>query len=331
MRRREFLGVLGSAAASWPVVARAQQSERVRRIGVLMSYPESNPEGQADVAAFRQGLQKLGWIDGRNIRIDTRWAVPDDLGSIERFAKELVALRPDVILTHNTPTTAAVLRQTRSIPVIFAIVNDPVGSGFVESLARPGGNVTGFMNFENSMGAKWLELLREVAPRITRVAFLFNPATAPFADFFLQPFKEVAASLAIDAFAAPIHSMPELESVLAAQAREPNGGFIQMPDSFLLANRAEITSLAVRYRLPAISWHRLFPQFGGLLSYGHERVDNYRRAAAHVDRIFNGANPNELPVEFPTKFELVINLKTATTLGLTVPPTLLARADEVIE
>ena len=329
--RRQFVALVGGAAAAWPVGARGQQPERMRRIGVLMSYPESNPEGQADVAAFRQGLQKLGWIDGRNIRIDTRWAVPDDLGSIERFAKELVALRPDVILTHNTPTTAAVLRQTRTIPVIFAIVNDPVGSGFVASLARPGGNVTGFMNFENSMGAKWLELLREVAPHITRVAFLFNPATAPFADFFLQPFKEVAASLAIDAFAAPIHGMPELESVLAAQAREPNGGFIQMPDSFLLANRAEITSLAVRYRLPAISWHRLFPQFGGLLSYGHERVDNYRRAAAHVDRIFKGANPSELPVEFPTKFELVINLKTATALGLTVPPTLLARADEVIE
>jgi putative ABC transport system substrate-binding protein len=187
------------------------------------------------------------------------------------------------------------------------------------------------MNFEHSMGAKWLEQLKEVAPRVTRVAFLFNPVTAPYADVFLKPFKAVAASLAVEAFAAPVRSVSELETVLAALAREPNGGFIQMPDSFLLAHRAAITSLAVRYRLPAISWHRLFTKFGGLLSYGHERVDNYRRAAAHVDRIFKGAHPSELPVEFPTKFELVIDLKTARELGLTVPPMLLARADEVIE
>jgi ABC-type uncharacterized transport system substrate-binding protein len=266
LKRREFITLLGGAA-TWPLAARAQQPDRMRRVGVLMSYPESNSEGQSDVAAFRQGLQKLGWTEGGNIRIDTRWATPNDVESIRRFAKQLVAMKPDVILTHNTPTTASVLEQTHAIPVIFAIVVDPVGSGFVASLARPGGNATGFMNFEPSMGGKWLELLKEIAPRVARVAFLFNPTTAPYADFFLTPFKTVAASFAVEAIPAPIHDMSDLESVLAAHAREPNGAFINMPDSFLLAHRAEITSLAAHYRLPAVHWHRHFPEFDGLLSY----------------------------------------------------------------
>jgi putative ABC transport system substrate-binding protein len=330
LKRREFITLVGSAA-TWPFTARAQQPGGMRRIGVLMAYPESNPEGEADVTAFRQGLQTLGWIEGRNIRIDTRWATPDDTESIQRFAKELVAMQPDLIFSQNTPTTAAVLQQTRTIPIIFAIVVDPVGSGFVASLARPGGTATGFMNFEPSMAGKWLELLKEIAPRVRRVAFFFNPATAPYADYFLKPFKAAAASFVVEAIAAPVHDMSELESVVAAHAREPNGGIIAMPDSFLLAHLAEITSLAARYRLPAIYPYRFFPKFGGLLSYGNDRLDNYRRAATYVDRILKGDKPNELPVQAPVKFELVINLKTAKALGLDVPLFLQQGADEVIE
>ena len=330
MRRREFITLLGGAAA-WPLAARAQQPERMRRIGVLMGYAESDREGQAFVAAFREELQKLGWTEGRNIRIDTRWATPDDAESRQRFAKELVALQPDLILSHSTPTTAALLQQTRTIPIVFAIVSDPVGSGFVASFPRPGGNVTGFTNMEPTMAGKWLELLKEIAPRVARVAFLFNPATAPYAEYYLNPFKAAAASFAVEAIAAPVHDTSELETVVAAQAREPNGGLIVMPDTFTTAHRAEITSLAARYRLPAVYPFRFFAELGGLLSYGNDLVDNFRRAATYADRILKGAKPSELPVQAPVKFELVINLKTAKALGLTVPPASLARADEVIE
>ena len=223
MRRRDFITLLGGAAA-WPLAARAQQADGMRRIGVLMGYAESDREGQAFVAAFREGLQKLGWTEGRNIRIETRWAAPDDAESRQRFAKELVALQPDVILANNTPTTAAMLQQTRTIPIIFASVSDPVGSGFVASFPRPGGNVTGFTNIEPTMAGKWLELLKEIAPRVNRVAFLFNPATAPYAEYYLNPFKTAAASFAVEAIAAPVRDTSELESVIAAQARAPNGG-----------------------------------------------------------------------------------------------------------
>ena len=329
MKRREFLGVLGGAA-SWPLAARAQQSDRVRRIGVLMGYAESDAEGQAYVAIFREGLQKLGWAEDRNFQIDIRWATSDP-EAVQRLAKELVALQPDVILSPTTPTTAALLQQTRTIPIIFAIVSDPVGSGFIASFAKPGGNVTGFIILEPTLAGKWLELLKEIAPRIARVALLFNPATAPYAEYYLNPFKAAAASFAVEAIVAPVHDMSELESAVGVQAREPNGALIVIPDSFMTTHRAEITSLAARHRLPAVYPFRHYTEIGGLLSYGNDQRDNFRRAATYADRILKGEKPSELPIQAPVKFELVINLKTAKTLGLTVPPTLLSRADAVIE
>jgi ABC-type uncharacterized transport system substrate-binding protein len=329
MKRREFIILLGSAAA-WPFAARAQQAERMRLIGVLMAYAESDPEGQAWVAAFRERLQKLGWAEGRNIRIATRWATPD-LEAMQRFAKELVALQPDLILSQSTPTTTALLQHTRTIPIIFANIADPVGSGFVASFPRPGGNATGFVLFEPTMAGKWLELLTEMAPRVNRVAFLFNPATATYFEYYTNPFKAAAASFGVEAIAAPVHDRPELESAFAAQAREPNGSLIVLPDSFLNAHSVEITSLAARYRLPAVYPYRLYMKVGGLLSYGNDVFDNYRRAAGYVDRILKGEKPADLPVQAPTKFELVVNLKTARALGLELPASLLARADEVIE
>jgi putative tryptophan/tyrosine transport system substrate-binding protein len=331
IRRREVIITLCGVAAASPLAAQAQQSDRVRRIGVLMGYAESDLEAQAHIAAFREELQKLGWTEGRNTQIDTRWAAPDDAESMRRFAKELVALQPDLILSNTTPTTTALLQQTRTIPIVFAIVADPIGSGFVASFARPGGNVTGFIFTEPTMAGKWLELLKEIAPRITRAAMLFNPTSATYAEYWLKPFKAAAPSFAVEAIAAPVRDRSELETVIAAQAREPNGGLIVMPDSFTDAHRVEITSLAARYRLPAVYPFRFFAEVGGLLSYGVDRTDNFRRAAAYVDRILKGEKPAELPVQAPTKYELVINLKTAKALGLEVPPTLLALADEVIE
>lgn len=329
--RREFIVTLGSAAAAWPFAARAQQPDRVRRIGVLMGYAETDSEAQANIAAFRDGLQKLGWTDGRNIRIDTRWATPADAESRQRLAKELVALQPDLILSHTTPTTAALLQQTRTIPIIFANVSDPIGSGFVASFQRPGGKVTGFNVSEPTLAGKLMELLKEIAPRVARVTMLFNPATATYAEYWLTPFKAAAASFAVEAIAAPVSDGSELESVFAAQAREPNGGLIVMSDSFAIAHRVEIISLAARYRLPAAYPYRLFAAIGGLLSYGVDLTDCFRRAATYADRILNGAKPSELPVQAPVKFELVINLKTAKALGLDVPLLLQQRADELIE
>jgi len=316
---------------AWPIAAPAQHGARVRRIGVLMAYAESDPEVQARVAAFRDGLQKLGWTEGRNIRINHLWAAID-AESRQRFAKELVALQPDLIVTDSTPTTAALQQQTRTIPIIFTNISDPIGSGFVASFPQPGGNITGFINLEASMGGKWLELLKEIAPRVTRIAFVFNRATAPGSgSYFLGPFMAAAASFGVEAIAAPVHDTSELESVVAAQAAAPNGGIIAMPDVFLTVHRAEIISLAARYRLPAVYSNRFFTELGGLLSYGHDRLDNYRRAASYADRILKGAKPSELPVQAPVKFELVINLKTAKALGLDVPLHLQQRADEVIE
>ncbi|MGA9816583.1 MAG: ABC transporter substrate-binding protein, partial [Pseudolabrys sp.] len=267
---------------------------------------------------------------GRNVTIEYRWAAAEaDL--VQRFAKELVALQPDLILTQNTPITAAVLQQTRTIPIIFANVSDPVGSGFVAGLPRPGGNVTGLIDIDASMAGKWLGLLKEVAPRVARVAFLFNPATAPFAEYYVTPLKAAAVSFAVEAIAAPVRDTSELESVVAGHAREPDGGLIVMPEAFMNVHRAEVTSLAAHYRLPAVYPRRFFAEVGGLLSYGNDQSDNFRRAATYADRILHGAKPNELPVEQPTKFELVINLKTAKALGLTVPVHLQQIADEVIE
>ena len=330
MNRRALISLVGGAAA-WPLGARAQQSERMRRIGVLMgAFAESDREGQTFVAAFREGLRKSGWTEGRNIRIDTRWVAGETEG-MQRLAKELVALQPDLIVSANTPTTAALLQQTRTIPIIFVNVADPVGSGFVASLSRPGGNITGFITMEPTMGGKWLELLKEIAPPVTRVALLFNPATATYFDIYLKPFKAAALSFGVEAIAAPVHDSSDIESVLAAQVREPNGGLIVVPDVFLIAHRETITSLAARYRLPAVYPFRMFTDVGGLLSYGNELIDNYRRTASYVDRILKGEKPNELPVQIPVKFELVINLKTAKALGLEVPLFLQQRADEVIE
>jgi putative ABC transport system substrate-binding protein len=329
IRRRELITFLGTAAA-WPLAARAQQPGGMRRIGVLMAYAESDRDAQAWVAAFREGLQKLGWAEGRNIRIDTRWAT-DNRETIQRFAKELVASQPELVLSSSTPTTAALLQQTRTIPIIFALIADPVGSGFVASFPRPGGNATGFTNMEATMAGKWVELLKEIAPRVSRIAILFNPATAPYFEYFVNPFKAAAPSFGVEAIVAAVRDPSELESAIAAQAREPNGGLVVIPDGFMVAHRAEITALAARHRLPAVYPIRSYTERGGLLSYGYDPFDNFRRAASYADRILKGAKPSELPVQAPVKFELVINLKTAKALGLDVPVHLQQRADEVIE
>jgi putative ABC transport system substrate-binding protein len=330
VRRREFIGFLGGAAA-WPVAARAQQPDRMRRIGVLMPLTADDPLGQTRIAAFREELGKLGWMEGRNIRIDTRWMATGDIESMQRFAKELVALQPDLIVTQSTPITATVLQETRTIPIVFALVADPIGSGFVTNFAQPGGSVTGFVTMVPEMAGKWLELLKEVAPSVARVNLLFNPATATYFEYWLNPFKAAAVSFAVEAIAAPVHDRSELEPVIAEQARAPNGGLIVMPDTFTDAHRVEITSLAARYRLPAVYPYRQFTAVGGLLSYGDDLIDNFRRAPTYVDRILKGEKPSELPVQAPVKFQLVVNLKTANALGLTIPPLLLARTDETIE
>ena len=330
MRRRDFIKAI-AGSTTWPLAAHAQQADHMRRIGVLMGYPENDLEGPAFFAAFREGLQKLGWIEGRNIRLDTRWVSPEDAEARQRFAKELVALQPDLILSSVTPTTAALLQHTRTIPIVFATVSDPVGSGFVASLARPGGNITGFQAMLGSLGGKWLELLKEIAPRVARVAMLFNPAVAPYAESFLNPFKAAAPSFAVEPIAASVRDTSELEAVIAAQARAQNGGLIVMPDTFMDVHRAEIISLAARFGVPAIYPRRPFTEVGGLLSYGIDQLDSYRRAAIYVDRILKGEKPSELPVQAPVKFELVINLKTAKALGLEVPWFLRQRADEVVE
>jgi putative ABC transport system substrate-binding protein len=296
-----------------------------------MGWPESDLEARSELAAFVQELQKLGWMDGRNLRTDTRWGIPADPESMHRFAKELVALQPDLILSQSTPATAALLQQTRTIPVIFAIVADPIGSGFVASFPRPGGNATGFAVTEPTQAGKWVELLKEIDPQVTRVAALFNPAMATFAEFWLKPFKAAAASFRMEAVLTPVNDTSELESVIAAQAREPNTGLFVMPDAFTITYRVEITSLAARYRVPAVYAFRFFVEVGGLLSYGEDLTDNFRSAATYADRILKGEKPSELPVQAPVKFELVINLKTAKALGLSVPQTLLVAADKVIE
>jgi putative tryptophan/tyrosine transport system substrate-binding protein len=330
MRRRDFVRAIVGSALCWPLAALAQQNATMRRIGVLMGYAENDQEGQIFAAALREELQRLNWIEGRNLQIDFRWA-SSDLEAMRRFAKELVSLQPDLILSNNTPTTQALLTQTRGIPIIFATVADPIGSGFVADLARPNGNITGFITTEASLGGKWLELLKELVPRVTRVAMLYNPASATYSEYYLNPFKAAAGSLGVEAIAAPVHDTSEFESVFSTQAREPNSGLIVMPDTFMIAHRAEVTSLAARYHLPAVYPYRYFAAEGGLLSYGDDLTDNFRRAAAYIDRILKGAKPSELPVQAPVKFDLVINLKTAKALGLDVPLFFQQRASEVIE
>jgi putative ABC transport system substrate-binding protein len=330
MRRREFIAGLVGAAA-WLRSARAQQRERLRRIGVLMGYAENDSEAQAQLAAFQDGFRKLGWTEGSNVRIDIRWTIPAEAELMQRFAKELVSLQPDILLSSTTQATTALLQQTHTIPIVFATVGDPIGSGFVASFARPGGNATGFSVSEPTQAEKWVELLKTIAPHVARVAMLFNPGSATYAEYWLKPFKAAAASFGMEAISAPVHDESEIDSVFAAQSREPNSGLIAMPDPFTLANRVKIVSLAARYRLPVVYPYRFFAEVGGLLAYGVDLADNFRRAATYVDRIIKGEKPSELPVQAPVKFELVINLKTAKALGIDVPPTLLARADEVIE
>jgi ABC-type uncharacterized transport system substrate-binding protein len=331
VKRREFIALLGGAAAAWPLAARAQQPAGIRRVGVLMAHPDNDAEFKAYVGAFWEGLDKLGWTQGRNIHIDFRWGALDDAEARQRSAKELIALQPDVILTQNTPPTASMLQQTRTIPVVFVVVADPVGSGFVESLARPGGNATGFTVMEPTISGKWVELLKEIAPRVNRAAVLFNPATTPYADIYLNPFKAAAVSFGLEAVAAPVHSVSDLEVFVAEWARTPNGGLVVMPDGFLNVYRAEIVSLAARHRLPAVYPWRFFPDIGGLLSYGCEQRELFRSAASYIDRILKGAKPSDLPVQAPVKYELIINLKTAKALDIEVPLFFQQRADEVIE
>ncbi len=326
MRRREFIGLVGSAAA-WPTIARAQQSGRTRRIGVLFALAESDRQAQSRLAAFRGELQKLGWAD---IAIDTRYVASNAAETHQQYAKELVALQPDLILAQNTDATGALLQQTRTIPIIFTAVADPVGSGFVQSFPRPGGNATGFVLSEPTFGAKWLEQLREVAPDVARVLLPHNAATST-AEYYLSSLKAAAALFGIDANSIFIRDVSDLEAAIAKHARTPNGGLVLIPDAYMAGRRLEITSLAARYRLPAVYPFRFYAESGGLLSYGTDQLEIFRRAAIYADRILKGTKPSELPVQAPEKFELVINLKTAKALGLSVPPSLLARADEVIE
>ena len=327
IKRRDFVTLLGGAAVAWPLTARAQQPVK---IAVLSGLPENDPEGHARIAAFQEALEKLGWMEGRNVHFDVRWPTPE-VEAIQRSAGELVALQPDLIVTQNTPGTAAMLQQTRVIPIIFVNIVDPIGSGLVANFLRPGGNVTGFVSLESTIVGKWLELLKAIAPRVARVAFLFNPATASFAEYYLIPFKAAAQSFAVEAIAAPVRDLAALETVTADLASKSNGGLIIMPDSFLIANRAAITSLAARYRIPAIYPYRHFTEVGGLLSYGNDQLDNYQRAASYADRILKGEKPSKLPVQAPVKFEMTINLRTAKTLNLEVPPNMVALADAVIE
>jgi putative tryptophan/tyrosine transport system substrate-binding protein len=328
MRRREFMTVLGGAAIGWPLAARAQ-GERMRRIGVLMGIAESDPARQSFVTAFTEALQELGWSSGRNIHIEYRWGA-GDAERIRDFARELVEMQLDLIVDHTTPVVAALKAQTRTIPIVFTQVSDPVGSGFIDGFAKPGGNITGFTNLESSMGSKLGELLKEVAPTITRVAVMFNPDTAPDrGTYFLRPVEAAAPSLHVEVIPAPVHNDAEIESAITTLV--PGTGLIVMPDIFILAHREQILALADRDRLPAAYAYRLFAASGGLLSYGTDLADLFRRAARYVDRILAGTKPADLPVQQPTKFELVINLKTAKTLGLNVPLALQAGADEVIE
>jgi putative ABC transport system substrate-binding protein len=327
MRRREFVGLVGVTAA-WPRVARAQPDGRVRRVGVLMGFAETDPEGQARIQALRHGLADLGWVEGRNLRLDVRWTGAD--ADERNQVRELVALVPDVILTRTTPTTQAVRNATRTIPIVILTLNDPVTTGVISNLARPEANVTGFMSFEYSMAGKWVGLLKDMAPRLTRVALLFNADTAPFAPFYLQAAQEAGQRLALKVTAADVRDAAGIEPAIAAMGGT-DGGLIVLPELFNVVNRATTAAFAAQYRVPALYGFRYYVADGGLMSYGADLRLMYRDGATYVDRILRGAKVSELPVQFATKFELVINLKTAKAMGHTIPEAFLRRADVVFE
>jgi putative ABC transport system substrate-binding protein len=328
LRRREFIAALGGAAAL-PLAARGQQGGRVRRIGVLMGGDENDPLMKSELSAFTQALAGLRWTDGRDVRIDLRWA-GGDINRIRTLAQELVGLQTDIILTDGTATTIALQRETRTIAIVFAALADPVASGIVPRLNQPGGNITGFATREASLGGKWLELLSEIAPGLKRAAIMFNPDTAP-ASAYMPSFETAAGSLKVAPAIAPVHSDAEIETAITALGREPGGGLVVMPDAFTNVHRAPIISAAARNNVPAVYVNSEYVRDGGLLSYGVDLVDNFRRAASYVDRILRGEKPGDLPVQYPTKFEMVVNRKTAKALGLAVPPSILLRATEVVE
>jgi putative tryptophan/tyrosine transport system substrate-binding protein len=329
VKRREFIRLIGGAAAAWPLAARAQQGERMRRIGVLLPAAPDDAQFQARVGAFHQGLALLGWTIGRNVRIDTRWATTNT-ADIRRHAAELAALAPDVILAHGAATVGPLLEATRTVPIVFPVAADPVGAGFVDSLARPGGNATGFLVFEYSLSGKWLELLKEIAPGVTRAAVLRDPSTPTGIGQF-GVIQAVAPSLRMEVNPVNVRDAGEIERAVAAFARSSNGGLIVPASGSAQRHRDLIITLAARHKLPAVYWEGLFVAAGGLISYGPNEVEQYRQAAGYVDRILKGEKPADLPVQAPVKYETVINLKTAKAIELTVPPSVLARADEVIE
>jgi putative ABC transport system substrate-binding protein len=330
MRRREFITLVGGAAITWSVTARAQQSDRMRRIGLLMIVPEGDPQSRADRDALESGLHALGWIVGRNVGLEYRWSDGDE-ALLRKYAAELVGTSPDVLMTEGTAALAAVNRETKSIPTIFVNVSDPVGQGFVASLARPGGHATGFTLFEFSMATKWVEILRELVPTVKHIGFLFNPVGYPYANLFLQAVRTAAKAFEIDVTPIPVEEDAGIERSLAALAQQSDSGLIALHDPFIIKHRDLVIAQVARHHIPAVYTLRAFAVGGGLISYGVDLADPWRKAATYVDRVLKGAKPGELPVQQPTKFELVVNIKTAKALDLAVPPSLLATADEVIE
>jgi putative tryptophan/tyrosine transport system substrate-binding protein len=329
MRRREFITLLGGAAA-WPRSAGAQQSDRIHRVGVLIGLAEDDPDSKPRLVAFRQGLEKHGWTEGRNIHLDVRFVIPGDEQQVQMLAKELLALSPDVVVAQSTPLTTAFRRESRNVPIVFIAVGDPVGAGFIVNLARPGSNLTGLTIYESSVAGKWMAMVKEIAPRITRVAFIINPKTSSFA-LSAPEAETMARSLAIELAVSTIENAGDIERVIESFASLPNGGLVFPPDATTTAHRDLVVALAARYRLPAAYAWREFVAAGGLMSYGIDFVDQFRQAAFYVDRILRGSSPAELPVQAPTRYQTVLNLKTAKALDLTVPAGLLLAADEVIE
>ena len=332
MRRRDFIkAIAGSAAAAWPLAARAQQSDRKRRVAVMMAYTESDPEGQLLLRTFAEALEGFGWKANHNLILEYRWA-GGDIDLMRMFAKELVGLQPDAILANTTPVIAAFQRETRTIPIVFVIAGDPIGDGFVASLRRPGGNITGFLHLEGSIGGKWLELLKEIAPQVRRVAMMFNPDTSPGqGSYFLPALDAAAQAFGVQSLKAPVRNDSNIEEAIASLASQPGGGLVVVSDGFVRVHRHTIIAAAARHKIPTVYPLRVNATDGGLLAYGPSYVDLFRQAATYIDRILKGEKPTDLPVQVPTKFELVINLKTAKALGLDVPLFLQQRADEVIE